>query len=99
MYISVYTIISSVRQILDLPVSAVTDGSSPIISFNYGAKRYGKVKEAIRIATFWAVGYTAFAWLMIILKPQFFIRIFSDDQSLMALSSHGCNCLRFVRAG
>jgi len=96
MYISVYTIISSVRQILDLPVSAVTDGSSPIISFNYGAKRYGKVKEAIRIATFWAVGYTAFAWLMIILKPQFFIRIFSDDQSLMALSSHALHLYFFA---
>ena len=37
-YISVYTVVSSVRQILDTPVGAIADGSSPVLSFNYGAK-------------------------------------------------------------
>lgn len=83
LYISVYTVISSVRQILDTPVGAITDGSSPVLSFNYGAKKYGRVLSAIRIVTVWAVGYTLVVWLLILLFPAFFIGIFSSDPSLL----------------
>ena len=38
-YISVMTIISSVRQMVETPIYAITEGSSPIISYNYGARR------------------------------------------------------------
>lgn len=37
-YISVMTIISSVRQMVETPIYAITEGSSPIISYNYGAR-------------------------------------------------------------
>jgi putative MATE family efflux protein len=86
-YISIYTIISSVRQILEVPVGAFTDGSSPVISFNDGAKRYDRVKGAIRIATLWAVGYTAVIWLLIFFRPGMFIRIFSSDDALVQEAS------------
>lgn len=33
------TIISSVRQMVETPIYAITEGSSPIISYNYGARR------------------------------------------------------------
>ncbi|MCI2045509.1 MAG: MATE family efflux transporter [Sphaerochaeta sp.] len=86
-YISIYTIISSVRQILEVPVGAFTDGSSPVISFNAGAKQYDRVKGAIRIATLWAVGYTAVIWLLIFFRPGMFIRIFSSDDALVQKAS------------
>jgi putative MATE family efflux protein len=86
-YISIYTIISSVRQILEVPVGAFTDGSSPVISFNAGAKQYDRVKGAIRIATLWAVGYTAVIWLLIFFRPGMFIRIFSSDDALVQEAS------------
>lgn len=37
LYISVMTIVSSIRQIIDTPIHAITEGSSPVISYNYGA--------------------------------------------------------------
>ena len=40
------TILSSVRQMVETPLSAITDGSSPVISYNYGARRAHKVKKA-----------------------------------------------------
>ena len=40
-YVSVMTIISSVRQIVETPITAISDGSSPVISYNYGAGRPG----------------------------------------------------------
>lgn len=37
LYVSVMTIVSSVRQIIETPLHSLTEGSSPILSFNYGA--------------------------------------------------------------
>ena len=37
-YISVMTIISSVRQLVETPISAINEGTSPILSYNYGAR-------------------------------------------------------------
>lgn len=82
-YISTMTIINSVRQILDTPVLAITEGASPILSFNYGAKRYESVKKAIRVVTLSALVYTAVVWVLILLVPEMFIGIFNNDNSLL----------------
>lgn len=38
-YISVMTIVSSVRQMVETPIYAMNEGTSPILSYNYGARR------------------------------------------------------------
>ena len=38
-YISVMTIVSSVRQLVETPLHAINEGASPILSYNYGARR------------------------------------------------------------
>ena len=38
LYVSCMTVINSVRQILEVPVLAIGDGSSPILSYNYGQR-------------------------------------------------------------
>ena len=43
---------------LDTPVLAISDGASPVLSFNYGAKRYESVTKAIRVVTLSALVYT-----------------------------------------
>lgn len=83
-YVSVMTIVSSVRQILDTPVMAVTEGASPLISFNYGAKIPGNVRKAILIMTSIAVSYTLVIWILIEMVPEFFISIFTSDSAILA---------------
>ncbi|MDE7312355.1 MAG: MATE family efflux transporter [Eubacterium sp.] len=85
-YVSVMTMISSVRQILDTPILAVTDGASPVISYNYGADRPKRVRDAIRIMTVIAISYTCLMWIFIEKFPLLFIRIFSDDTMLQQLA-------------
>ena len=46
LYISVMTIVSSIRQIIDTPIHAITEGSSPVISYNYGARRPKRVFQS-----------------------------------------------------
>ena len=44
-YISVMTIISSVRQMVETPIHAINEGTSPVLSYNYGARRPDRVKK------------------------------------------------------
>ncbi len=86
LYVSVMTIVSSVRQILDTPILAVTEGASPVISYNFGAKKPKKVLEAIRMMAVIAIVYTCLMWLLIERFPLVFIKIFSDDAALQQLA-------------
>ena len=86
LYVSVMTIVSSVRQILDTPILAVTEGASPVISYNFGAQKPKKVLEAIRMMAVIAIVYTCLMWLLIERFPLLFIKIFSDDAALQQLA-------------
>ncbi len=83
-YVSIMTIVSSVRQILDTPVMAVVEGASPIISYNYGARKPGNVRRAMAIMMLACVPYTLVVWILILWKPEMFISIFSSDKTLLA---------------
>lgn len=82
-FIGVMTVTNSVREIFHLPVSGLMGGAQPVISFNYGARAYGRVKEAIRFNTVIGVVYTMVSWLFVVLFPEFWFRIFSDDLTLL----------------
>ena len=81
--VSVYTIISSVRQVLETPVIAIGEGTSPVISFNYGARRPAYVRKAMLLMAAIGIGYTFVVWILIERFPAFFISMFSADAALM----------------
>ena len=87
LYISIYTIISSVRSLLDVPVHSICEGASPVLSYNYGASQPERMRKIVRLFTSWSVIYTAVVWILILLFPAFFIRIFSNDADLLAEST------------
>ena len=80
-YISVMTIISSVRQLVETPIHAINDGSSPVLS--YGARRAERIRKAIKVISILVFGYTAIVWSTIILIPHILIQIFSSDPVLI----------------
>ena len=81
--VSVYTIISSVLQVLETPVIAIGEGTSPVISFNYGARRPAYVRKAMLLMAAIGIGYTFVVWILIERFPAFFISMFSADAALM----------------
>ena len=82
-YISVMTIVSSVRQLVETPIYAMNEGTSPILSYNYGAVRPARVRKAILVLGMMILAYTAVMWSLIILVPGTLIRIFTSDTSLV----------------
>ena len=81
-YISVMTIVSSVRQLVETPIHAMSEGSSPILSYNYGARRPARVRKAGMVMGAMILAYSAVIWSIIILEPRPLIRIFSSDAQL-----------------
>lgn len=82
-YVGIMTVTNSVREIFMLPIVGIVNGAQPVISFNYGAKEYKRVKDGIRFNTLIGSGYTMLAWLLVILFPKFWFSIFSDDLQMI----------------
>ena len=83
LYVGVMTVVNSVREIFLLPVNGITSGSQPVISYNYGARRYDRVLSGIRFNTLIGAGYTLVAWLLVLLLPRLWFGIFSDDPAML----------------
>lgn len=83
LYVGVMTVLNSVREIFTMPVNGLTNGASPVMSYNYGEKAYTRVKQVIRFVTVVCVGYTLAAWGILKIFPEFFIGIFNSDPQLI----------------
>ena len=79
LYVGIMTVLNSVRELLSLPVSGITNGCQPILGYNYGAGKMERVKEGIRFTALIGVGYTLLAWMFVMKFPHFLFSVFTDD--------------------
>ena len=78
------TICTSTMQFALLPMSGVGQGAQPIASYNYGAGRGDRVRETFRLLLRVNLIYSFSLYLIIMLFPESFARIFSGDPALIA---------------
>ncbi|MCR5794096.1 MAG: MATE family efflux transporter [Solobacterium sp.] len=90
LYVGIMTILNSIREILSLPASALSQGTQPVLSYNFGAKQHSRVKEGIRFLTASAGIYTAAALAAVLLLPQMLIGIFTTDAEMIRLGADAC---------
>lgn len=86
LYVGVMTILNSIREILSMPVQGITNGATPVLGYNYGAGAFIQVKKAIRFMSVVCVVITTASWLILILFPEFFIRIFNNEPEMIQAS-------------
>lgn len=67
-----------------MPVSGLTNSAQPVMGFNYGAGEYRRVKRAIVFVSVVSIVYTTAMWGLVHTFPGFFIRIFNQDEPLLA---------------
>lgn len=84
LYVGIMTVINSVREVISMPVSGVTNSAQPVLGFNYGAKEYKRVRQGIVFTSICSVVYTTLIWLCVHEFPEFFIRIFNRNGDLLA---------------
>ena len=83
LYVGVMTILNSVREILSLPVNGITSGARPVLSYNFGAQRYSRVREGIRFTALLGAGYTVLAWAVVLALPHLLVSIFTSDAAML----------------
>ena len=81
------TILASMMQFMMLPLMGLTQGTQPIISYNYGAQNNGRVRQAFSLLLRYAIGYTVFFWVLILAVPQLFVYMFTSDPQMVEYDS------------
>lgn len=85
--VSSMTIMSSIMQIVLLPMMGLTQGAQPIISYNYGAKKIDRVKRTFKLLITCCLTYTSIMWLGLMLKPDLFVLLFNNNPKLIEITS------------
>lgn len=82
------TILSSVMQFSMLPLQGMTQGSQPIVSYNYGAGNLDRVKKTFTYLLVSCMIYSTTLWAISVFTPQLFVSIFTDKPELAAYTQH-----------
>ncbi|MBB6696839.1 MATE family efflux transporter [Clostridium algidicarnis] len=81
------TIMSSIMQIITLPIIGLSQGAQPIISYNYGAGNLHRVKKTFKILFINCITYTIIMWALLMLFPKVFVSIFNNKPELLQITS------------
>ena len=81
------TILTSLMGFAMMPLQGFTQGAQPIISYNYGAKKPERVKAAFKILLVTCIVYSIMFWLIIMITPETFASLFTDNKELIVYIS------------
>ena len=81
------TVITSASQLATLPLQGICQGGQPVMSFNFGAGKKSRVKEAFRFQLTLCFGYTTLFWLLMMLVPGAVAGIFTSDAALIGYTT------------
>jgi len=83
-------IVNSVATMIVMAIVAINMASQPIISFNYGANSFGRVKDTLRISIISATVIALLSFLLVETLPESIVRLFnSSDKGLMDFGREG----------
>ena len=91
--IAIYGVINRVIMFLFMPLFGMVQGMQPIVGFNYGAKNLDRLKETIKLSTFWITIIAFVTTLMGELFATTIFKIFSNDPNI---AINGAMYLRIV---
>lgn len=86
LYVGSLTIMQSVMQLFSAPLSGYTQGVQPIVSYNFGAGKFDRVRTTYRYMIFgsFLISFVTAASAMIF--PEFYAMMFTNEGDLIALT-------------
>lgn len=85
-YLNLMTIMLSIMQFIFLPILGFAQGASPLISYNFGAKKIDRVNSAFKFLILVSTAYSLLFYLALAITPNTFVTIFNSDPKLLELS-------------
>ncbi len=86
MYVGSLTIMQSIMQFFSAPLNGFTQGMTPIVSYNYGAKNFERVKLLYRWLIGVCFGFRFLTTTAVMIFPCFFAGFFTNETELVLLT-------------
>lgn len=81
-------VVNSIITLMIMPLFGINQGVQPIIGYNYGAKKYDRVKEAYKLAVIFATVIVVIGWIVTRLFPEQLVYLFnSKDEELISFGT------------
>lgn len=93
--IGAYGIVNRVSFVFVMIVLGLNQGMQPIVGFNYGAKQFSRVKEALKLTILYATAIMTLGFLLAEIFPRQIVMIFTTDEELI---QHAIRGMRIVFA-
>jgi len=87
--IGAMTVINAIVIFFMMPIFGINQGTQPIIGYNYGAKEYGRVKQALKLAIIAGTTISTTGFLLTQFFTEPLIRIFNSDPELVSVATKG----------
>lgn len=87
--IGAMTIINSIMVLFLMSAMGVTQGAAPIIGFNFGAKRYDRVKEVLKLELIAVSSICTITFILVQAFPVMLSSIFTSEPELISKASTG----------
>lgn len=94
--IAVFGIIHRLFMFIFLPILGISFGLQPIVGYNYGAKQFSRVIEAVKLSLKVSTAFAFFGFLILFLFPEYILPIFSPKPELVTV---GTKAIRIVDLG
>ncbi len=80
LYVGVMTVVQSVAQMIFLPLSGISQGTQPIMGYNFGARKYARVRETFGKLIVVALTFATCTSAAAIFAPNLFTQVFTDKE-------------------
>lgn len=77
-------IVNSIVTLMIMPIFGINQGVQPIIGYNYGARKFDRVKEAYKLAVIFATVIVIIGWILTRVCPEQLVYLFNrTDKELI----------------
>lgn len=87
MAVASMAILNSLWQFITLPLQGLCQGAQPIMSYNYGAKNYTRVRNTFKLLFKLCIGLSMMVGFSVIIFSEFFVSIFTIDPLTIKFAS------------
>lgn len=86
LYVGTMAVMQSVMQMVVMPIQGITQGVQPIMSYNYGAGNFARVRRAFWLLLRVTMTTTVTACLIVTFFPEQLALLFNDNRELVQLT-------------
>ncbi|MEG0685288.1 MAG: MATE family efflux transporter [Coprobacillus sp.] len=87
MAVATMAILVSMWQFVTLPLQGLCQGAQPILSYNYGARNYTRVRETFKLVFKLCLGFAISAQIVMMALAHVFVPIFTSDPQTIQFAS------------